>query len=50
MIRGGNFYAVWNNDLGKWMTDESDLIDMVDAEMEKFKREHESELGSCNIM
>lgn len=50
MIRGGNFYAVWNDDLGKWMTDESDLIDMIDTEMEKFKRENESELGPCKIM
>ena len=50
MIRGGNFYAVWNNDLGKWMTDESDLIDLVDAEMEKYKRENEDRLGACKIM
>ena len=50
MIRGGNFYAVWNNDLGKWMTDESDLIDLVDKEMEAYKRDHENELGSCKIM
>lgn len=50
MIRGGNFYAVWNNDLGKWMTDESDLIDLVDAEMEKYKRENEDRLGVCKIM
>ena len=50
MIRGGNFYAVWNNDLGKWMTDESDLIDLVDAEMEKYKRENEDRLGMCKIM
>ena len=50
MIRGGNFYAVWNNDLGKWMTDESDLIDLVDSEMEKYKKENDDSLGTAKIM
>lgn len=26
MIRGGDFYAVWNEDTGLWSTDEEDVI------------------------
>lgn len=30
MVRGGDFYAVWDEDKGLWSTDEDDLIFMVD--------------------
>lgn len=33
MIRGGDFYAVWREDLGLWSTEEQDVIDMVDQEL-----------------
>lgn len=36
MIRGGDFYAVWREDLGLWSTEEQDVIDMVDQELYKF--------------
>ena len=26
MIRGGDFYAVWREDLGLWSTEEQDVI------------------------
>lgn len=34
MIRGGEFYAVWNEDLGLWSTSEFDLIQMIDRELD----------------
>lgn len=50
MIRGGAFYAVWNEALGEWMRDENDLIELVDSEMEKYKRANEDTLGDAKIM
>lgn len=42
MIRGGDFYAVWVEDRGLWSTDEQDVIQMIDRELdiyaEKTKR------------
>ena len=40
MIRGGAFYAVWDEEKGLWSTDQDDLIDLVDAETSKFVKEH----------
>lgn len=44
MIRGGDFYAVWNEDEHLWSTDEDVLIKLIDRELdiyaEQFKREH----------
>lgn len=39
MIRGGDFYAVWREDLGLWSTEEQDVIDMVDRELYNFTEE-----------
>ena len=36
MIRGGDFYAVWVEERGLWSTDEQDVIDMVDRELQKY--------------
>lgn len=33
MIRGNDFYAVWNEHLGMWSTDEYDVQNLVDAEL-----------------
>ena len=39
MIRGGDFYAVWNESKGIWSTEQDDVIDMIDSAMEKYKDE-----------
>ena len=36
MIRGGDFYAVWDADTGFWSTDEQDLIRLVDKELDTY--------------
>ena len=39
MIRGGDFYAVWVDELGLWSTDENDAIQMIDRELKKYRDE-----------
>jgi teichoic acid transport system ATP-binding protein len=36
MIRGGDFYAVWDEEQKMWSTDEDDIIRLVDDEIRKF--------------
>ena len=38
MIRGGDFYAIWDADKGRWSTDPDDATDLIDAEMDKFQK------------
>ena len=35
MIRGGDFYAVWIEELGLWSTNEDDALALIDSEMGK---------------
>ena len=39
MIRGGDFYAVWNEKAGLWSTDEDTAISLIDAELRDFYEE-----------
>lgn len=40
MIRGGDFYAIWDEEKGLWSTSEEDAITIIDAEIDKYIREH----------
>lgn len=40
MIRGGDFYAIWNEDIGLWSTDEEDVIRIIDRELDKYAEEN----------
>ena len=42
MIRGGDFYAVWVDDRGLWSTDEQDVIDLVDREIDMYVEENKA--------
>ena len=46
MIRGGDFYAIWNEELGLWSTDESDALELIDAELDKYAEENRDRFGS----
>ena len=35
MIRGGDFYAVWIEELGLWSTNENDALSIIDSELSK---------------
>jgi energy-coupling factor transporter ATP-binding protein EcfA2 len=36
MIRGGDFYAIWNENKGLWCTDENDALMMIDKELDDY--------------
>ena len=40
MIRGGDFYAVWVEERGLWSTSEQDALDIIDAELDAYAKEH----------
>ena len=37
MIRGGDFYAIWDARNGRWSTRWDDVIDLIDEELERYK-------------
>lgn len=41
MIRGGDFYAIWIEERGLWSTDEQDVIQLVDRELDRYVKENE---------
>lgn len=49
MVRGQSFYAVWDEDLGLWSTDEYDVQRIVDAAVAKFAEELKATGVSCNV-
>ena len=40
MIRGGDFYAIWIEELGLWSTDENDALQLIDRELDRFAKEN----------
>ena len=46
MIRGGDFYAVWVEELGLWSTDEVDVMKMIDRDLDIFVKEHRDFVGA----
>lgn len=40
MIRGGHFYAIWDEEKQTWSTDEYDVPRLVDAELQKYYEEN----------
>ena len=49
MIRGGDFYAIWNDQTGLWSTEETVAIDLIDRELDAFYKEHATELQGDNV-
>lgn len=43
MVRGRAFYAIWDNDVGLWSTDEYDVQRLVDHELEQFTQQQQGE-------
>ena len=37
MIRGGDFYAIWDERKGLWSTDEFDVVNIIDTAINEFK-------------
>lgn len=40
MIRGGDFYAIWLDDIGLWSTNEQDVLNLIDYELKKFANQY----------
>ncbi len=50
MIRGGDFYAIWLEDRGLWSTDEQDVIDLVDKELNNFVKENKNRFDDTMVV
>lgn len=51
MIRGGDFYAIWIEELGLWSTDEQDVIRLVDRELDNYAKEHKGKFeGTVKVL
>ena len=44
MFRAGDFYAIWDEEVGLWSQDEDDAKRLIDQELEKYYNEHASKL------
>ena len=40
MIRGKDFYAIWDQEAGYWSQDEADVIRLIDKELDLYQEEH----------
>ena len=46
MIRGGDFYAIWDEEKKMWSQDEQDAIRLIDEELSNYVKEHTSKFES----
>ena len=46
MIRGKDFYAIWDEERGLWSTDEQDVIRLVDQELKRYADEQRQHVDS----
>lgn len=51
MIRGGDFYAVWIEESGLWSTDEEDVLQIIDRELDRFAEENKGKFeGNVKVL
>lgn len=50
MIRGSDFYAIWDEKSGLWSTDEEVALSMIDRELEDYYIAHKTELDSPAVV
>ena len=50
MIRGRDFYAIWDEDRKMWSTDEEDAIRLIDRELERYVNENSERLESTPVI
>jgi len=49
MVRGHSFYGIWDSDQSKWLTDEMEVVRLVDKELFEYKEKHHPEEKNVNI-
>jgi hypothetical protein len=42
MIRGGDFYAIWDDRVGLWSKSQDDVVDLIDRELDRYKENNPS--------
>lgn len=50
MIRGGDFYAIWRDDIGLWSTNEDDALAIIDSELSKAADEYEQKHPDARVV
>ena len=51
MIRGSDFYAIWDEEKSLWSTDEQDALHLIDLELRKYKDENNNKFdGSVKVL
>lgn len=48
MIRGGGFYAIWDEERGLWATDEYEAVCIIDKELERYFKKYKPEHKDIN--
>lgn len=49
MIRGGDFYAIWNENTSLWSTDEDEAIQLIDKEINDYMKENDIDINRHDI-
>ena len=49
MIRGGDFYAIWIEELGLWSTKEQDALQLIDRELDKYAEDNKAKFEGSTI-
>lgn len=49
MIRGGDFYAIWDKDKNAWSMDEGTAIELIDKELDRYREEHKAEYSALHV-
>lgn len=49
MIRGGDFYAIWVEQLGMWSTNEDTAIELIDGYLDEFAQKNKHRFGEDNV-
>ena len=50
MIRGGDFYAIWLEEEGLWSTEESEVIRLIDRELDLYFEKRRAEFPSARVL
>ena len=49
MVRGGDFYAIWDEEKKMWSTDEHDVIRLIDNELNRYIDEHQDRIDINSV-
>lgn len=50
MTRGGDFYAIWNENTKLWSTNEFEAIELIDRELDNYVESHKDVLESYKVL